>query len=47
MLILIAAGLTALVMSAFGWLFEDIAHAADRAYDKAQKYLDEGRLYHD
>lgn len=41
MLILIAAGQTAAVMAAFGWLFEDIARAADRFYDKAQKYIDE------
>lgn len=47
MLILIAAGLTALVVSAFGWLFEDVAHAVERGFDKAKKYLDEGRLYHD
>ena len=47
MLILIGAGMTALVMYLFGWLFEDIAHAVDRGYDKAQKYLDEGRKYVD
>lgn len=47
MLILIAAGLTALVMGAFGWALEDLAHAAERGFDKAQKYLDEGRKYVD
>lgn len=44
MLILTAIGLTATVMYFFGWLFEDIAHAADRFYDKAQKYIDAGRI---
>lgn len=41
MLILIAAGLTAAVMGTFGWVFEDIAHAADRFTDKADKYFEE------
>lgn len=44
MLVLIAAGLTALVMSAFGWLLEDAAKALDRGYDKMQKYIDAGRI---
>ena len=41
MLILIAAGLTAAVMGAFGWALEDIARAADRFNDKADKYFEE------
>lgn len=41
MLILIAAGLTAAVMGAFGWVFEDISHAVGRFTDKADKYFDE------
>lgn len=41
MLILIAAGLTAAVMGTFGWALEDIARAADRFNDKADKYFEE------
>lgn len=43
MLVLIGIGLTSVIMYFFGWLFEDIAHAVERGFDKAQKYLDEGR----
>lgn len=43
MLVLIGIGLTSVVMYLFGWLFEDIAHAVERGFDEAQKYLDEGR----
>lgn len=44
MLVLIATGLTALVMYLFGWALEDIAHAVERGYDKMQKYIDAGRI---